>query len=141
MLYSLSNGSQGNVVGIMTGIEIAQSTVQILIEARDFVFSKMSRLVLRPIKPPIRQLLIFSWGRVAWHEVFHSSPADAKVKNIWSCMSAPVGHVQQKRLLSYLFYTICSCKQFLTLRRLMSYIYGAPILDVSRSHTTTQHSR
>ena len=31
----------------------------------------------------------------------------------------------------------------LTLRRLMSYIhiYGAPILDVSRSHTKTQHSR
>jgi len=29
----------------------------------------------------------------------------------------------------------------LTLTRLMSYIYGAPILDVSRSHTTTQHSR
>ena len=31
----------------------------------------------------------------------------------------------------------------LTLGRLMSYIYiyGAPILDVSRSHTTTQHSR
>ena len=29
----------------------------------------------------------------------------------------------------------------LTLRQLMSYIYGAPILDVSRSHTTTQHSR
>jgi len=32
-------------------------------------------------------------------------------------------------------------REFLTLRRLMSYIYGAPILDVSRSHTTTQHSR
>ena len=39
--------------------------------------------------------------------------------------------------------------QYLTLRRLISYIYiyiyiyiyGAPILDVSRSHTTTQHSR
>jgi len=29
----------------------------------------------------------------------------------------------------------------LTVRWLMSYIYGAPILDVSRSHTTTQHSR
>ena len=28
-----------------------------------------------------------------------------------------------------------------TLRVLMSYIYAAPILDVSRSHTTTQHSR
>ena len=33
------------------------------------------------------------------------------------------------------------CNTLLTLRRLMSYIYGAPILDVSRSHTTTQHSR
>jgi len=31
--------------------------------------------------------------------------------------------------------------KLLTLRLLMSYIYGAPILDVSRSHTTTQHSR
>ena len=33
------------------------------------------------------------------------------------------------------------CTFGLTLRLLMSYIYGAPILDVSRSHTTTQHSR
>ena len=31
--------------------------------------------------------------------------------------------------------------KLLTLRLLMLYIYGAPILDVSRSHTTTQHSR
>jgi len=31
--------------------------------------------------------------------------------------------------------------KLLTFRRLMSYIYAAPILDVSRSHTTTQHSR
>ena len=37
-------------------------------------------------------------------------------------------------------FTVCS-KTVLTLRRLMSYIYGALILDVSRSHTTTQHSR
>ena len=29
----------------------------------------------------------------------------------------------------------------LTLRLLMSYVYGAPILDVSRSYTTTHHSR
>jgi len=29
----------------------------------------------------------------------------------------------------------------LTLRLLMSYIYGTPILDVSRSYTTTHHSR
>jgi len=31
--------------------------------------------------------------------------------------------------------------RLLTFRLLMSYLYGAPILDVSRSHTTTQHSR
>ena len=31
--------------------------------------------------------------------------------------------------------------KLLTFRRLMSYTYGVPILDVSRSHTTTQHSR
>ena len=31
--------------------------------------------------------------------------------------------------------------KLLTFRRLKSCIYGAPILDVSRSHTTTQHSR
>ena len=31
--------------------------------------------------------------------------------------------------------------KLLTFRRLMSYIYGAPIFEVSRSHTTTQHSR
>ena len=37
--------------------------------------------------------------------------------------------------------TLKGCGAALTLRWLMSYIYGAPILDVSRSHTTTQHSR
>jgi len=31
--------------------------------------------------------------------------------------------------------------KLLTFRLLMSYIHGASILDVSRSHTTTQHSR
>ena len=34
-----------------------------------------------------------------------------------------------------------SASLLLTLRSLTLYIYGAPILDVSRSHTTTQHSR
>ena len=42
------------------------------------------------------------------------------------------------RLTPQIYIALNSC---LTLRRLMSYIYGAPILDVSRSHTTTQHSR
>ena len=53
-----------------------------------------------------------------------------------SCIILRMGNFSDK---------ICRENQnsLLTLRRLMSYIYiyGAPILDVSRSHTTTQHSR
>jgi hypothetical protein len=37
--------------------------------------------------------------------------------------------------------TAMNYTKHLTLRVLMSYIYGVHILDVSRSHTTTQHSR
>ena len=44
-------------------------------------------------------------------------------------------------LLLILLLLLLSYSSVLTLRRLTSYIYGAPILDVSRSHTTTQHSR
>jgi len=50
------------------------------------------------------------------------------------------------RVVNNVSYTIHLRQQYmyyfyLTLSRLMSYIYGTPILDVSRSHTTTQHSR
>jgi len=45
----------------------------------------------------------------------------------------------------YMFRAISSSSSggqiVLTLRLLMSCIYGAPILDVCRSHTTTHHSR
>ena len=51
-----------------------------------------------------------------------------------------VGIVYIQPLVSSL--SACDCLVHrLTLRLLMSKIYGAPILDVSRSHTTTQHSR
>ena len=56
----------------------------------------------------------------------------------------PEENIQRLLGYSYLFQ-----RNLLTLRLLMSYIYiyiyiyiyGAPILDVSRSHTTTHHSR
>jgi len=47
----------------------------------------------------------------------------------------------QKRVLQFKVQCLLHIASALTLKRLMSYIYGAPILDVSRSHTTTQHSR
>ena len=41
----------------------------------------------------------------------------------------------------YFFHVSRIRVKLLTFRLLMLYIYGAPILDVSRSHTSTQHSR
>jgi len=52
-------------------------------------------------------------------------------------MVATVSTIKEMRFQYYKIFKTLK----LTLRRLMSYIYGAPILDVSRSHTTTQHSR
>ena len=67
--------------------------------------------------------------------------------NQTNCISSEI----QARILSgnrcYYAYGKLMKSRALTLRRLMSYIYiyiyiyGAPILDVSRSHTTTHHSR
>ena len=45
-------------------------------------------------------------------------------------------------LLAHHFLHVSSIRvKSLIIRLLMSHIYGAPILDVSRSHTTTHHSR
>ena len=53
-----------------------------------------------------------------------------------------VRHVQSLSVCTRVLSTARSLDgETLTLRWLMSYIYGAPILEVSRSHTTTQHSR
>jgi len=68
---------------------------------------------------------------------------------VW-CLTSPLSHYHLgqsvpsyfcifMKHLGILAHTVAIGK--LTLRRLMSYIYGTPILDVSRSHTTTQHSR
>ena len=45
------------------------------------------------------------------------------------------------KMIAYIYIYIYTHNGLLTLRSLTLYIYGAPILDVSRSHTTTQHSR
>jgi len=64
-----------------------------------------------------------------------------------SCFLAQTNNLKliayNKHITSHLFFIVPThaLHYTLTLRRLMSYIYGAPILDVSRSHTTTQHSR
>ena len=64
--------------------------------------------------------------------------AECECNNSASIVTTEVGVGMSTRQLYDLLTNAIST---LTLRRLMSYIYGAPILDVSRSHTTTQHSR
>ena len=97
-------------------------------------------------------------------------PSNVRFNIFVCCLSprfppdSPTKHITRSRteefikteLLNCVCYTkhkiiisVCFIVGSLTLRRLMSYIYiyiyiyiyGAPILDVSRSHTTTQHSR
>ena len=64
------------------------------------------------------------------------SPCFLLVRNTYTRDPLADTNVLLLKILRILFLAIC-----LTLRRLMSYIYEAPILDVSGSHTTTQHSR
>ena len=61
-----------------------------------------------------------------------------RVSSVRACLQRNILHFAADTALCVLY---IQSDAKLTLRRLTSYIYGAPILDVSRSHTTTQHSR
>jgi hypothetical protein len=63
------------------------------------------------------------------------------IVGIWCCRYVVLSVYGVVRIWCCRYVVVLAPKALLTLRRLMSYIYGAPILDVSRSHTTTQHSR
>ena len=76
-----------------------------------------------------------------WHRSFTFNPLNAELNPICYLLAILGAH-------HFLHVSRIRVKS-LTLRLLMSYIYiyiyiyiyGAPILDVSRSHTTTHHSR
>ena len=72
-----------------------------------------------------------------------SLPVDGTVHLVLNHLNPELNHIcYLLALLAHNFLHVSRIRvKLLTLRRLMSYIYGAPILDVSRSHTTTQHSR
>ena len=71
-------------------------------------------------------------GTICLHVKFMLNPLNAELN--------PICHLLALLGVHFLHINRIRVKS-LTLRLLMSYIYGAPILDVSRSHTTTQHSR
>ena len=105
----------------------------------------------------LAQLLLFIIVVCKFHYVCFHVTFPLKVTNIVSLILTSDNSTMETGLgilfLNCLNEPECSCcscyhqSSGLTLRRLMSYIYiyiyiyGAPILDVSRSHTTTQHSR
>jgi len=64
---------------------------------------------------------------------FQVNPLNPELNPIWYLLALLGAH-------HFLHVSMIRVKS-LTLRLLMSYIYGAPALDVSRPHTTTQHSR
>ena len=92
-----------------------------------------------------------NWKRFEWDE--WGNPQNLRTgyaqKDILNPLNAelnPICHLLALLGVHFLHVSRIRVKS-LTLRLLMSYIYiythiyGAPILDVSRSHTTTHHSR
>jgi len=92
---------------------------------------------------------VYSGNIAGWSDIRHSrlvgggvgrTVCTSGVTKKW--VSEDVTHSTETSFLTYSsILPFSTLETPLTFRRLMSYIYGAPILNVSRSHTTTQHSR
>ena len=83
---------------------------------------------------------LFSYRKVHWSLFFLMSLSSAVVNPLNPELN-PICYLLAL-LGAHHFLHVSKIKvKLLPFRLLMSYIYGAPILDVSRSHTTTQHSR
>ena len=74
-----------------------------------------------------------SFGRHGYNRKYSINPLNAELNSICYLLALLGAH-------HFLHVSRIRVKS-LTLRLLMSYIYGAPNLDVSRSHTTTHHTR
>ena len=100
------------------------------------------------------RLLKFIGIQTCFYQVYIQEPRSAEqfshYKESWHCVSISPLNAESNpicyllALLAHHFLHVSRIRvKSLTLRLLMSYIYiyGAPFLDVSRSYTTTQHSR
>jgi len=94
----------------------------------------LHRPKIRPNKLPLLMRINFIMyeKRIILFLLHHINPLNAELN--------PISYLLA--LLAHHFFHLSRIRvKSLTLRLPMSYMYGAPILDVSRSHTTTQHSR
>jgi len=86
-------------------------------------------------------LLVTTWSAILCHSIF---PLNSHISLAFNPLKLELNSICYLLALlgAHHFLHVSRIRvKLLTLRWLMSYIYGAPILDVSRSHTTTQHSR
>jgi len=86
----------------------------------------------------------FSWFPCVYKRMLKWFPRFQVATACFSCSPPDLNFLDPYFIFMYTHYNHChrvTAHLQLTLRRLTSYIYGAPILDVSRSQTATQHSR
>jgi len=81
----------------------------------------------------LMELNTSSWPQTDIKMIVHFNPLNPELNPICYLLALLGAH--------YFPYVSRIRVKLLTFRLLKSYIYGAPILGVSRSHTTTQHSR
>jgi len=92
------------------------------------------------VSPALHSLFLLQSEALHWHEIEVRSFTRSEVINPLNPELNPICYLLA--LLAHHFLHVSRIRvKSLTFRLLVSYIYGAPILDVSRSHTTTQHSR
>ena len=92
---------------------IIEFLFQKVIAQRNFRNCCEARAIINPLNPELNPIC-YSLALLGAHHFLHVSRIRVKLLTF-------------RRLMSYIYIYI--------------YVYGAPILDVSRSHTTTQHSR
>ena len=99
-------------------------------------------LDVSPTQPPIQWFMgaILPMLKRPWRKTDHSPPSMADFNPLNPELN-PIYYLLALLGAQHFLHVSRIRVKLLTFRPLMSYIYGAPILDVSRSHTTTQHSR
>jgi hypothetical protein len=89
---------------IATRLHTTQSGVQIPVGAKRFLFS---RLTLGSNQPPIQwEPPFYPMVKQMGYEFNNSSPSSAKVKNEWSCTSAPPISLHGMDRENFIFYYI-----------------------------------
>ena len=87
-----------------------------------------------------KRVFSLTWTHLSWCHSYHYTGYTQKNGAVSKVNKKFISDLTRAQYTSPVAATV-RVSHALTLRLLMSYTYGAPILDVSRSHTTTQHSR